>query len=125
MSGHFLDETERRLDGVKGRDRLGLRLTPDLIALDHVPKSLESDQEDLVANHVVEALVTLKSHVPIDAACQYLTQAIARHRLADEAIVKDDEPKRTSEKLVLHLFTSAPKRRHVAAKKIVVNGPPL
>ena len=109
-----------------------LQEVPDLIVLSHVPKSPESEQEqeDVVADHVVEALVTLKSHVPTDAACQYLTQAIAGYRQAGdrqagEGTVKDDEPKRTSEKLLQHLFTSAPKRRHVAAKKTAVNAPPL
>jgi hypothetical protein len=90
---------------------------PILIALGHELKSPESKHEDLVADHVVEALVTLKSHVPTDATSQYLTQAIVGYRLAGEGIVKDDELKRTSEKLLQHLFTSAPKRRHVATKK--------
>ena len=96
-----------------------------LIVLGHELKSPESKHEDLAVDHVVEALVTLKSHMPTDVASQYLTQAIVGYKLAGEEIVKDDELKKTSEKLLQHLFTSAPKRRHVAAKKTVVNGPLL
>lgn len=113
---------------VNKNEKMSKRLqetVPDLIALGHVPKSPETEHEDVVADHIVEALVTLKSHVPTDAACQYLTQTIAGHRQGGEVIVKEDEPKRTSEKLLQHLFTSAPKRRHVAAKKTAVNHGPL